>query len=215
MQQPKPISTLVKVTTSTLPTTSFSDRRQLISQVACERAAIVRQRYGTKSDLLSRATPAVQPFFAEHKEAAIMGDYPTLSDLNNTYGAGSAADWLLPQIANLATAAGARNLTLQQELELASVIATEYRHLKITELMLFFFRTKAGHYGRFYGSVDPMVITCALRDFLRDRNDLIDYYDRERRRREREQQEADAMTLDEWLEIKTITAMYNSDYTVP
>lgn len=45
--------------------------------------------------------------------------------------------------------------------------------------MLFFHRFKAGRYGRFYGSVDPLVITTALREFLRDRNLVYDQHRQE------------------------------------
>ncbi|MBR1448338.1 MAG: hypothetical protein IJ588_06300 [Prevotella sp.] len=112
-----------------------------------------------------------------------MGDYPTLTDINAVYGDGFASDWLLPQIQNLASYTGAKNLTLKQEIELARVIATEYHHLKITEILLFFYRFKSGHYGRFYGSVDPIAITCALRDFIQERNAIIAAYDQEKRER--------------------------------
>ena len=38
--------------------------------------------------------------------------------------------------------------------------------------------TKAGHYGRFYGEVDPMVITCALREFMKDKNLIVEQEER-------------------------------------
>jgi hypothetical protein len=73
-----------------------------------------------------------------------------------------------------------------------------------------------GRYGRFYGSVDPMVVTCALRQFIAERNEIIAQY--EQQEREMRQREYDrthpAMTREEWLEVKTIIAMYNADYTI-
>ncbi len=70
----------------------------------------------------------------------------------------------------------------------ATVIATTYHYLTVSELMLFFFRFKAARYGRFYGSVDPLVITSALRDFVRERNDA--YFKHEQEERERKEREA-------------------------
>lgn len=107
-----------------------------------------------------------------------MGDYPTLTDICLSYGKTFAEQWLYPQISDLSIFTGAKNLDKEQVRSLASVIAAEYRYLKVTELLLFFHRFKAGHYGRFYGSVDPMVITCALRDFIKERNVFIDQYER-------------------------------------
>lgn len=163
-----------------------------------------------------KANPDVQPTFARNLQIAIMGDYPTLTDINLAYGKDFADLWLMPQITNLAAYTGAKNLTLEQERDLASVIATEYHYFKITELLVFFHRFKTGRYGRFYGSVDPMVITCALREFRRERNELIDLYEQQMRKQaETEYNKAHPpMTRDEWIEVKTIISMYNSDYTV-
>lgn len=145
-----------------------------------------------------------------------MGDYPTLADINIAYGKSFAQQWLVPQIASLALYTGAKNLDTYQQRSLAAVIATEYYYLKVTELLLFFHRFKAGHYGRFYGNVDPMVITCALREFIHERNELLERYEQEARERKEieEKKRNPPMTRDEWLEIKTLIAMYNPDYTV-
>lgn len=44
--------------------------------------------------------------------------------------------------------------------------------MKVTELLIFFYRFKTGRYGHFYGSVDPMVVMEALGIFLKEREDL-------------------------------------------
>ena len=49
---------------------------------------------------------------------------------------------------------------------LAYLLAQEYRDMKYSVMQLFFFRFKCGDFGKFYGKVDPMVITCALKDFV-------------------------------------------------
>ena len=215
MQQPQTLSSLITTATTRQP--SNCDNRQLpTSQAASRKTEIIRHRFGTKEEFLMKANPDVQSLFAKNPQTAVMGDYPTLTDINIAYGKDFADLWLMPQITNLAAYTGAKNLTLDQERDLARVIATEYHYFKITELLVFFHRFKAGRYGRFYGSVDPMVITCALREFRRERNDLIGLY--EQQRREEEESEYNKahppMTRDEWIEVKTIIAMYNSDYTV-
>ena len=57
--------------------------------------------------------------------------------------------------------------------DLAYLIVCGYHWLKVTEVMLFFWWFKSGRYGKFYGAVDPMVITTALREFVKDRNAII------------------------------------------
>lgn len=148
---------------------------------------LVRQRFGKEQDFLMKMNPNTRNYFGANEQAAVMGDYPTLNDLNIAYGKGFATEWLIPLIDVLSLETTASNPKERQQLELAELIATEYRHFKTSEILLFFYRFKAGRYGRFYGSFDPMVIACALRDFVRDRNNLIDYYEQQRREREREQ----------------------------
>ena len=111
--------------------------------------------------------------FGKEPTKAVMGDYPTLTDIDIAYGKGFATEWLLPHIARLSMFAGAKNIGICQEKELAGIIANEYPFLKITEILLFFYRFRTGRYGRFYGTVDPLAITCALRDFIVERNDII------------------------------------------
>lgn len=176
---------------------------------------MVINRFGSDTDFKLKANPSTQYQFGMNPKAAVMGDYPTLTDINLAYGRDYASEWLLPHITDLSVHTGARNLTLQQIDGLSRIIAAEYRHFKVTEILLFFYRFKAGRYGRFYGSVDPMVITCALRDFSTERNMLIEQYLEEEREQKRRQDEPELMNEEEWLEIKTITAMYNSEYTVP
>ena len=67
-----------------------------------------------------------------------MGDYPTLTDICLSYGKTFSEQWLYPHISDLSIFTGAKNLDKEQVRSLASVIAAEYRYLKVTELLLFF-----------------------------------------------------------------------------
>lgn len=86
----------------------------------------------------------------------------------------------------------------------------EFYYLNAAEVMLFFRRFKLGRYGRFYGSVDPQVITRALGDFRRDRMDAISRHDAEQERLEREaaRNNPDNMSRAEYDEIMIIQRMY-------
>ena len=124
-------------------------------------------------DFLKRVNPDTQASFALHPVKAVTGDYPTLSELCDCYGKEAASAWLVPQLADMTMFTGAQNLKEKQQEQLADILAVEGRELKVTELMLFFYRFKTGRYGRFYGTVDPMVVTTALQDFIRERNEII------------------------------------------
>lgn len=180
-----------------------------------EKTAAILKRFGNEDSFLAKANPSTQVFFAEHKSIAYMGDYPTLNEINKAYGNGFAVEWMIPQIYNLTLFAGARNISEMQQEELARILVAEYSYLKISEVLLFFHLLKSGRYGKFYGSVDPMVVTCAMREFIKDRGEAISLYEKdERDKKAAEQGDTPTLTYQEWMEVKMLTAMYNSEYTV-
>lgn len=202
MKQPQTLGTVLTQQlqqTSSLsqtPTTSLTKPEQ-------DKRLLISKRFGNCDSFLQKVHPQTQAAFATKQKQAIMGDYPTLTDICLTYGKTFSEQWLYPQIADLAMFTGAKNLTKEQMRGLASVIAVEYRYLKVTELLLFFYRFKTGRYGRFYGSVDPMVITCALREFMKERNTLIDIYERELHDKELEQQKLlPTISREQWEAMK-------------
>lgn len=81
--------------------------------------------------------------------------------------------------------AGAREkMTAEQVRQTAAIIANEFYFLKLTELMLFFHRVKAGTFGRFYGTVDPMEVCLWLRQWVAgERARIVAAEERELRRR--------------------------------
>lgn len=202
MEQPKNLKEMVPQalrqisSSSQTPTTSLTRQEQ-------EKTLMITSKFGDRDSFLVKVTPDTQASFARKPEKAIMGDYPTLTDICLAYGKTFSEQWLYPQIADLSTFTGAKNLTKEQIQKLASVIAIEYRHLKVTELLLFFHLFKTGRYGRFYGTVDPMVITCALRDFMKERNVFIGQYEQlERERKAAEEAKIPTMTHEEYLKLK-------------
>ena len=200
----KQLSTIIK---SALPVATYKAKPSELSSVLKKRGELVAQRFGSPQSFLLKVNPDTQIAFAGKPKAAIMGDYPTLRDVDFAYGQSYSVGWLVVQIGDLVDYTGARNLTERQQLSVARVISTEYPYLKVTELLLFFYRFKTGRYGRFYGSVDPMVITCALREFVKERNNMIDSFEREQGS-EADSPKEPPMTLDEYLEIRTLERMY-------
>ena len=133
-------------------------------------------------------------------QLCFFGDAPVLSELNMAYGEMTATMWLGPQLYDLSEYCGCRDKLQGKPLEeCASVIATEFYFLKVSELMLFFHRFKSGKYGRFYGSVDPLVITTSLRSFLIERNNAIEEQERIERERKAEEERKNAITYEEYV----------------
>lgn len=140
----------------------------------------------------------MQRWCASNEELAHLGDFPSLAQLK-VFGENTPCLWLIPQLVNLSEFCGARDKLTEGQLEdLAYIIAQKFYFLKISELMLFFFRFKSGQYGRFYGTVDPLIIIQALQEFIKERGRTIDAYERERLRQEYEKATAEAITWEEY-----------------
>ena len=130
--------------------------------------------------------PKLQQACARHEDRAFFGTAPMLVTLRYAYDDQAATVWMLPQLYELGDYCGVKEkLDREQIKQLARIIIQEFGFLKVTEVMLFLYRLKAGHYGRFYGAMDPLVIMTALRqDFMRERSDAIDRHERAQRQAE-------------------------------
>lgn len=148
-------------------------------------------------------SPSCQMEICGDSSLCFFGSYPTLADLRRDYGTNAPLTWLVPQLTDLAVYSGSRDkLSKEQYKECAFVIATEYYYLKVSELMLFFHRFKTGRYGRFYGSVDPLVITTSLREFVRERGIAYEQHEQEERERREKEESKNAITYEEYLRRK-------------
>lgn len=151
---------------------------------------------------MMRYTPDAQRQMCVDEKDCYFGHYPTLAEVNATYGLNVSQAWLIPQIVNLATFCGCREkLDKQQQKDLAFVLATQYYYLKISEFMLFFHRFKAGHYGRFYGNIDPLVITTSLITFIKERNSEIDREEQRKRQASQTTPEQRQKAYEEWAHV--------------
>lgn len=178
------------------------------SQDLERKTQLVKAKYGDLDNCLQIFNPDNQATLANrHNDSWITADVPTLALLNQTYGKTASVQWLVVQIYNLSEFCGCKDkLSTAQIHELSRIIDTSYYHLKLTELMMFFFNFKMGKYGKFYGAVDPMVITCALREFMDERNSRIDQVENERRRKQEEKEKKNAVSYEEYLKMKGKTS---------
>ena len=104
-----------------------------------------------------------------------MGSAPTLNDVMEQYGEAVALSWISAELYDFAEFVGCRwKLQESQYNGLSRIILAKYPHLKLTEVMLFFFTCKSGKYGHFYGTIEPMTVMGHLASFVNnDRNAII------------------------------------------
>ena len=152
----------------------------------------LRKRFGEDGwVLLQSYRPEVQVAVSRDVERAHLGNAPTLRVVAGSYSDRLAEMWVELQLNDLSEFAGCRGkLSPAQVAELARIIIQTYGHLRLTELMLFFQRFKRCEYGHFYGTVDPMVIMGALREFAGQRVAVLDTVRQRREREEKRREEA-------------------------
>ena len=148
---------------------------------ATQEVATIISTYESEDKFLSIFSPSKQVAFTRDLERTFCGKAPTLALVAKAFGCGARDNWLDIQLTELAAFSGCKDkLTEHQVQSLIDIIAEEYSFLKVTELMFFFHKFKAGEYGKFYGAVDPLTITCALKDFCDDRRTILSRIEKRR-----------------------------------
>lgn len=131
----------------------------------------------------------MQAVTARHVQRAYLGKAPTLTTVRQAYGRELLEVWIMVQLESVNDFCGAtQKMEIPQMKELATIIATEYHHLKTSELLLFFHRLKCGEYGHFYGAIDPQRIALALITFGKERITEMMHYERKQQQIELDQQ---------------------------
>lgn len=179
-----------------------------------ERKEQILTRYTDKETFVINTGSANQRYFGRNIEDAIMGDYPTLEELNDAFGEMTAPEWLVVQLTDLSVFTGVKNPDKAQIENLALILADECKSLKYSELQLFFHQFKMGNFGIFYGSVDPMVITSALKkfsDYLREKR--CEFIDEQNSRKKKETEHVREMHKKRWLECRDALVDATSDET--
>ena len=206
MNRPKALGQLLQ----TLPTTNSCTT---VSNASPDASLVQkRDKWGrTECELLARFNLDVQRFCVRNADRCFSGDAPTLWEVRTLYSPAAADSWLDIQLSDLVAFCGVKKETFAQIVEpLIAVLADNFGFLKLSEWMLFFQQFKAGRYGRFYGSVDPMIITGAVQAFLSFRAGRLASIERQRQhaaRREHEEQRAEQerrgalLTAEEWREV--------------
>ena len=127
------------------------------------------ERYGRSVLELARTfAPGYQADVARNPDLCMTDPrVPTLAVAVNAYGRRGMTGWVIAQMEDLNRTAGGRDKMTAEEMQAAAeAIVTTYPQLRLTDVMLFFSRFKAGCYGRFYGKTDSLVITTALAQYV-------------------------------------------------
>lgn len=160
-------------------------------------------RYGSFTDFARTFCFKNQKKFCAAATRCICGHAPSFSRIDMVYGKGAASACIYPQLVDLGEFCGCKDkMGVTQCKQLSQVIVSNFSFLKITEFMLFLWWFKSGKYGRFYGSVDPLVISSALRDFLQDRYSIIESEKTRHSEKERAQSRENAISYEQWLAMK-------------
>lgn len=126
---------------------------------------------------------------ASHSDLAMNLSIPTLGLLASTYGDETPVEWLKIQFGTLNDFAEvSAKMGNDQLQELAEIFISEYYYINAAEICFFIARFKSGKYGRFYRAIDPMKITSAMLDYIKERRIDIERYEREQYRVQRERE---------------------------
>ena len=141
---------------------------------------MVLSQYGTIDNFMLTMSPARQLQVKDNRQGFMVGEFPTLNNIAEAYGRTSPIQWLIAQITNLSEFCGVKDkLTGDQCEELAWLIAGEYSYYTVTQFLVFFHDFKMGRFGKFFGAVDPLVITTAIKEFDKERVRLLSIQERE------------------------------------
>lgn len=147
-----------------------------------------KEKIGSFDDFMIRFNPEIQKQLmkinAGHVECMSF-NYPSLQQSARIYGDSEISLWIKIQLDDLNNYCGVKEkMTPAQLSDLSSIILFEFGEIKISEFALFLIKFKAGKYGQFYGTVDPLIITNAINEFMQDR--IIEFQISERKREMRE-----------------------------
>ena len=178
---------------------SPKDMQQLSPDLQ-QRTMLVLQTYGNRENFMRVFEPKVQLAAGRDPEHAILSEKaPSLVVMKKAYGDNFPVMWLMQQILELVVYSNSKGTLNDYQAEfLANAIVNEYYYLKASELLLFFYQFKTGKYGRFYGVVDPMMITQALEVFVTERKRVIEQSEKSQERAEQAEWAKTKVSPEEW-----------------
>ena len=133
-----------------------------------EKSEVLLNRYGSLQSFKDTFCPAAMAAVAKDPGRAYNGTAPTLEVVRLAFGGDADIAWLYTFLDYFVQYCGKNNLTNLQMTDVARRIAVK-SHLKVTEIMVFFWRLGNADYGRIYGTIDPLYIMDGFNKFLKQR----------------------------------------------
>ena len=142
-------------------------------------------------------------------ERSLMGNAPTVRQLLYTYQMEQVQIWMRAQLHDMNEYVGVKNkMETEQMKALANVLIVESYYLKASEILLFFYKLKAGDFGGFYGAVDPQKVGECLIAFKKWRSVELDKMNNENAQKQLEQKRKEwrktGITREEYNKIRGI-----------
>ena len=207
-----------------LPSNSnASTNSQTFSQASLPQSILISQEK-LEHALSQFGDDYTQMVFARYKkspstiEMAAASNAPTFRDVTKFFSREATLMWLRFHVAETFAFLGIYDTASKgQIMQTAELILDHeiFGQLNLDEFLMFLSRFKRGDYGKIYQSArpNPQEFLMCLRPFW---NELIDHriqvqkqIEEAQRKKESEIDKREAMTYDEWKEIKMLTAMYN------
>ena len=157
--------------------------------------------------LLTMYNPSEQSRYAAYPERCVTGKAPVLSKIKYEYGEMVVVDWLTLELNDYQNFLGVKEdnkATYEIIRETAKMIMNRYYYLKLSEIMLFFQKLKYGDYGELYGRVDTVRILRSLRQFIVDRNNILDIAYQKQREQSIKESKGKAISREEYEKLKKI-----------
>ncbi|WP_302303746.1 DUF6633 family protein [Paraprevotella xylaniphila] len=125
-------------------------------------------------------SPMQWGYAASNPEKAYMADCPTLLQLDALYGGGTSAYWVDTQVSAMFGSSSSREKGVVDGIGIfCQSFSSQISGFKMSEVMLFFARYKAGRYDNSYGAFDSRRIGNAFfKEFVPERNKELDLINR-------------------------------------
>lgn len=122
----------------------------------------------TKEDFVKAYAPANMWRYAVQEEKCHIGNGHTIAQAVQEFGISSVHEVFTSLLLDFVKFNHSNQVITSEQLnEIAAAIVCEFRYLKVTELVLFFAKAKAGRFGKFFNSIYPMDITTQLCEWER------------------------------------------------
>ena len=177
-------------------------------------ASEIVQRYGGFQQFSNRFSYARMNDIVKNPIDCFRLDSPSLVRIDITYGDEASATWLYDVLQGMFLFLGVNNDKFKREqvYDLARTITSQYKTLKVAEILLFVSRFKAGKYGRFYGGDSyALVVTEAMSQFMIERENYYAEIERERTEKKIAESKKGAITFEEYKRMKEANGESVSD----